>query len=87
MRPLIKRQFTRRPRSTTRSAPRRSSAARPASLQAVTDSDGRVKLAGETWSARLAAGATTTVGPGEEVRVIAIHGATAIVSPVPTQPT
>ena len=52
-------------------------------LQAVTDSDGRVKLAGETWSARLAAGATTTVGPGEEVRVIAIHGATAIVSPVP----
>ena len=53
-------------------------------LQAVTDSDGRIKLAGETWSARLAAGATSTVGPGEEVRVIAIHGATAIVAPVPT---
>ena len=53
-------------------------------LQAVTDSDGRFKLAGETWSARLAAGATSTVGPGEEVRVIAIHGATAIVAPVPT---
>jgi hypothetical protein len=32
-------------------------------LQAVTDSDGRIKLAGETWSARLAAGATTTVAP------------------------
>ena len=53
-------------------------------LQAVTDSDGRIKLAGETWSARLAAGATSTVGPGEEVRVIAIHGATAIVAPAPT---
>ena len=52
-------------------------------LQSVTDSDGRIKLAGETWSARLAAGTITTVGPGEEVRVIAIHGATAIVSPVP----
>jgi membrane protein implicated in regulation of membrane protease activity len=57
-------------------------------LQSVTDSDGRIKLAGETWSARLAAGTTTTVAPGEEVRVIAIHGATAIVSPVPpTDPT
>jgi membrane protein implicated in regulation of membrane protease activity len=57
-------------------------------LQSVTDSDGRIKLGGETWSARLAAGTTATVGPGEEVRVIAIHGATAIVSPVPpTDPT
>ena len=52
-------------------------------LTSVTDSDGRIKLGGETWSARLAAGTTTTVGPGEEVRVIAIQGATAIVSPVP----
>ena len=57
-------------------------------LLSVTDSDGRIKLGGETWSSRLAAGTTTTVGPGEEVRVIAIHGATAIVSPVPpTDPT
>ena len=31
-------------------------------LQAVTDSDGRIKLAGETWSARLAAGATSKIG-------------------------
>jgi membrane protein implicated in regulation of membrane protease activity len=52
-------------------------------LQAVTDSDGRIKLAGETWSARLAAGTTGAVGPGAEVRVIAISGATAIVSPIP----
>ena len=49
-------------------------------LQAVTDTDGRIKLAGETWSARLAEG-STTVGPGGDVRVIAIEGATAIVVP------
>lgn len=55
-------------------------------LQAVTDTDGRIKLAGETWSARLASG-STPVGPGEEVRVIAIHGATAIVAPAPVDPT
>ncbi|WP_299445301.1 NfeD family protein [uncultured Phycicoccus sp.] len=51
-------------------------------LQAVTETDGRVKLAGETWSARLATG-STPVEPGDQVRVIAIHGATAIVAPVP----
>ena len=55
-------------------------------IQAVTDTDGRIKLAGETWSARLASG-STPVGPGEEVRVIAIHGATAIVAAAPTDPT
>lgn len=50
-------------------------------VQTVTEVDGgRVKLAGETWSARLADGATTA-RPGDEVRVIAIHGATAIVEP------
>lgn len=54
-------------------------------LQAVTDTDGRIKLAGETWSARLAEGSPSTVGPGEEVRVIAIHGATAIVVPAAPQ--
>ncbi|PKW25297.1 NfeD family protein [Phycicoccus duodecadis] len=52
-------------------------------LQAVTDTDGRVKLAGETWSARLAEGGVP-VEPGDQVRVIAIHGATAIVAPAPT---
>ncbi|MBM6403881.1 NfeD family protein [Phycicoccus sp. CSK15P-2] len=50
-------------------------------LQTVTETDGRVKLAGETWSARLADGATIA-NPGDEVRVIAIHGATAVVVPV-----
>ena len=54
-------------------------------LQAVTDTDGRIKLAGETWSARLAEGGTT-VDAGGDVRVIAIQGATAIVVPAPHDP-
>jgi membrane protein implicated in regulation of membrane protease activity len=54
-------------------------------LQAVTDTDGRIKLAGETWSARVADG-SPTIGPGEDVTVIAIHGATAIVGPAGTVP-
>ena len=48
-------------------------------LQTVTDTDGRIKLAGETWSARVAEGAQN-LRPGDDVRVIAIHGATAIVA-------
>ena len=44
----------------------------------VTETDGRVKLAGETWSARIPDGAVVCQ-PGQEVRVIAIEGATAIV--------
>ena len=48
-------------------------------VQAVTEHDGRIKLAGETWSARLADGGRVCEA-GEEVRVVAIHGATAIVS-------
>ncbi len=48
-------------------------------LQTVTDTDGRVKLAGETWSARLAPG-DSQCQPGQEVRVVSIQGATAIVT-------
>lgn len=48
-------------------------------LQTVTATDGRVKLAGETWSARLAEGAETAT-PGQQVRVVSIQGATAIVA-------
>ena len=48
-------------------------------LQTVTDTDGRIKLAGETWSARVAEG-SAPLRPGDDVRVIAIHGATAIVA-------
>jgi membrane protein implicated in regulation of membrane protease activity len=50
-------------------------------LQTVTEHDGRVKLGGETWSARTAPG-TAACLPGQEVRVVSIEGATAIVSNV-----
>jgi membrane-bound serine protease (ClpP class) len=39
---------------------------------------GQVRLSGETWSARCAAGA----GPGETVRVVGREGLTLIVEPV-----
>jgi membrane protein implicated in regulation of membrane protease activity len=50
-------------------------------LETVTEQDGRVKLGGETWSARTRPGATLCL-PGQEVRVVSIEGATAIVSNV-----
>jgi len=46
-------------------------------LDRVTTSSGRVKLAGETWSARTAG---DSIEPGEEVVVEAIEGATVVVS-------
>jgi membrane protein implicated in regulation of membrane protease activity len=48
-------------------------------VQTVTPTSGRVKLAGETWSARTAAGAPACQ-PGQEVRVLSIEGATVIVT-------
>lgn len=50
-------------------------------LQTVTEHDGRVKLGGETWSARTAPDSAACL-PGQEVRVVSIDGATAIVSSV-----
>jgi len=50
-------------------------------LQTVTEHDGRVKLGGEIWSARTAPDAAACL-PGQEVRVVSIQGATAIVSSV-----
>jgi membrane protein implicated in regulation of membrane protease activity len=50
-------------------------------LQTVTEHDGRVKLGGETWSARTAPN-TAACLPGQEVRVVSLEGATAIVSSV-----
>jgi len=50
-------------------------------LQTVTEHDGRVKLGGETWSARTAPSSAVCL-PGQEVRVVSIEGATAIVSNV-----
>ncbi|MEI2775744.1 MAG: NfeD family protein [Tetrasphaera sp.] len=54
-------------------------------VESVTSTDGRIKLAGDIWSARTAAG-ERVCEPGEEVRVIEIQGATAIVSGAPTIP-
>ncbi|GAA2162555.1 NfeD family protein [Pedococcus bigeumensis] len=50
-------------------------------LQAVTATDGRVKVGGETWSARIPKG-DATCQPGQEVRVVSIEGATVIVTGV-----
>lgn len=48
-------------------------------LQTVTETDGRVKLAGETWSARTPTGGARCQ-PGQAVRVLSIEGATVIVT-------
>jgi membrane protein implicated in regulation of membrane protease activity len=50
-------------------------------LQTVTATDGRVKVGGETWSARTPQGAEPCQ-PGQEVRVVSIEGATVIVTSV-----
>lgn len=49
-------------------------------LETITGSSGRVKLGGETWSAKTADGQEPQ--PGDEVRVVAIDGATAVVTRV-----
>ena len=51
-------------------------------VETVTETDGRVRLAGETWSARVPDGAQPCM-PGDEVRVVSIDGATAIVAKTP----
>jgi membrane protein implicated in regulation of membrane protease activity len=50
-------------------------------LETVTEHDGRVKLGGETWSARTLPDAAPCL-PGQEVRVVSLEGATAIVTNV-----
>lgn len=50
-------------------------------LEAITETDGRVKLGGEVWSARAAQG-SPVLQPGTQVRVIEIRGATVHVAPV-----
>lgn len=49
-------------------------------LTRLSGQDGRVRLAGETWSARSADG--SEVGAGTHVRVVSIDGATAVVGPL-----
>ena len=79
-RPWLKRKFNESDASNTIGAP--SLVGRSARvLQTVTENDGRVKLAGETWSARVPAG-SPACQPGQEVRVVSIEGATVIVTGV-----
>lgn len=49
-------------------------------LTRLSGQDGRVRLAGETWSARSDDGAE--IGAGTHVRVVSIDGATAVVGPL-----
>jgi membrane protein implicated in regulation of membrane protease activity len=51
-------------------------------LETVTQHGGRVKVGGETWSAR--SSDPVPPEPGDEVRVVRIDGATAVVTRVPT---
>ena len=79
-RPWLKAKFNENAASTTIGAP--SLVGRSARvLQTVTENDGRVKLAGETWSARVPSG-SAVCQPGQEVRVVSIQGATVIVTGV-----
>lgn len=58
-------------------------------LETITETDGRVKLGGEVWSARGPEG-SAPLQPGTQVRVIEIRGATVHVAPLqqlgPPQP-
>ncbi|MGO1166874.1 MAG: NfeD family protein [Janibacter sp.] len=81
VRPIMKRQFTNTgATSDIGSAALEGHAAR--TLEIVTTTDGRIRLAGETWSARVPAG-SPSIEPGEEVRVLTIDGATAVVTNQP----
>lgn len=51
-------------------------------LTEVTERDGTVKLAGETWSARTATPGQV-IPAGQPVEVVSIEGATAVVAPQP----
>lgn len=56
-------------------------------VETVTSTGGRVKLAGEMWSARIAPRTMPdALLPGHSVRVLAIEGATAVVVPAGPEP-
>lgn len=81
IRPMVKRQFMSSEASgTIGSAALEGRLGRV--LETVTATDGRIKLAGEVWSARVVPGAPACE-PGEEVRVVRIDGATVIVTNQP----
>ena len=50
-------------------------------LEMITETDGRVKLGGEVWSARASEG-SPPLQPGTRVRVLEIRGATVHVGPI-----
>ncbi|MDN5716371.1 MAG: NfeD family protein [Janibacter sp.] len=78
VRPIIKRQFT-NPRASADIGSGALTGRVARVLETVTETDGRVRLAGETWSARVPDGAPACE-PGAEVRVLSIDGATAVVT-------
>lgn len=86
VRPAVKRQFL-TPEASTTIGSAALTGRRAHVLEKVTDRDGRVRLAGETWSARVRPGAAACE-PGQEVRVLEIDGATAIITdePLPDTP-
>lgn len=51
-------------------------------LSTVTETGGRIKLGGETWTARTPAG-TPECPPGSDVQVLQVQGSIAIVVPAP----
>lgn len=75
VRPWLKRRFSVREQAVMGVAAHIGRSA--VALDRVTPSGGRVKLAGDTWSARTLSG---SIEPGEEVVVDSIDGATAVVS-------
>lgn len=79
VRPVIKRQFTVPDAKGIGTAAQIGRSALV--LSTVTENDGRIKLGGETWTARTAPDAAACL-PGQEVRVVSIEGATAIVTGV-----
>ena len=79
VRPVIKRQFTVPDARDIGTAAQIGRSALV--LSTVTGTDGRIKLGGETWTARTAPDAAVCL-PGQEVRVVSIEGATAIVTGV-----
>lgn len=78
VRPIVKRQFT-NPEASADIGSGALSGRTARVLETVTQTDGRVRLAGETWSARVPDGALPCE-PGAEVRVLSIDGATAVVT-------
>ncbi|WP_288798403.1 NfeD family protein [Arsenicicoccus cauae] len=77
VRPMVKRRFTVAPDTSIGAGANIGRAALV--TETVTTTSGLIKLAGETWTARTQAG-QPAIPPGQEVRVVSIEGATAVVA-------